>query len=97
MVETEEDVLACLAFPRRHRAKLPRTNPVERLNKEVRRRADAVGIVPNEDSIIRPIGAVLLEQDAEWQTQHRYRQVEALAQIGTAETGPILSITPEAA
>ena len=97
MDEAEEDVLAYMAFPRQHRTKLHSTNPIERLNKEVKRRADVVGIFPNEDSITRLIGAVLFEQNDEWQTQHRYMQVEAFAQIDATETDPILSITTEAA
>jgi putative transposase len=60
---------------------IPDTNPLERLNKEVKRRADVVGIFPNEASIIRLIGAVLLEQNDEWQLQHRYMQVEAMAEL----------------
>jgi transposase-like protein len=70
---------------------------MERLNKEVKRRADAVGIFPNEASISRPIGAVLFEQNDERQTQHRYMQVEALAQIDAADTDPIPSIATQAA
>ena len=97
MDETEEDVLAYMAFPPQHRTKLHSTNPIERLNKEVKRRADVVGIFPNEDSISRLIGAVLFEQNDEWQTQHRYMQVEAFAQIDAAQADPILSITTEAA
>lgn len=83
MDESETDVLSHLDFPKQHRAKIHSTNPLERLNKEVKRRADVVGIFPNEASIIRLIGAVLLEQNDEWQLQHRYMQVEAMAELVT--------------
>lgn len=81
--DSETDVLSYLDFPEQHRTKLHSTNPLERLNKEVKRRADVVGIFPNEGSIIRLIGAVLLEQNDEWQLQHRYMQVEAMADLAT--------------
>jgi putative transposase len=97
MDDSEHDVLAYMAFPRQHRTKLHSTNPIERLNKEVKRRADVVGIFPNEASIMRLIGAVLFEQNDEWQTQHRYMQVEAFARIDAEELDPILSITSKAA
>jgi putative transposase len=79
--DSETDVLSHLDFPEQHRAKVHSTNPLERLNKEVKRRADVVGIFPNEASIIRLIGAVLLENNDEWQLQHRYMQVEAMAEL----------------
>lgn len=60
MDDAEADVLAYMAFPAQRRTKLHSTNPLERLNKEVKRRADVVGIFPNEDSIVRLIGAFLL-------------------------------------
>src|SRR3954447_25345242 len=82
--ESETDVLSYLDFPEQHRSKLHSTNPLERLNKEVKRRADVVGIFPNEASIVRLIGAVLLEQNDEWQLQHRYMQVEVMAELVTA-------------
>src|SRR5512143_891857 len=81
MEESETDVLAYLAFPLPHRTKLHSTNPLERLNKEVKRRADVVGIFPNESSLLRLSGAVLLEQNDEWQLQHRYMQLEAMAEL----------------
>jgi putative transposase len=78
---TEHDVLAYMSFPVQHRAKLHSVNPLERLNKEVKRRADVVGIFPSEQSIVRLIGAVLLEANDEWQLQQRYMQVEAMAEL----------------
>src|SRR5215218_6268544 len=98
MDESEHDVLAYMGFPAQHRAKLHSTNPLERLNKEVKRRADVVGIFPSEPSIVRLIGAVLPEQNDEWQLRHRYMQVEAMAELASpaAETEPAL-IPPEAA
>ncbi len=97
MDESEHDVLAYMAFPRQHRTKLHSTNPIERLNKEVKRRADVVGIFPNESAIIRLIGAVLFEQNDEWLIQNRYMQVEAFDQIDKEEIDPIVSIATKAA
>jgi transposase-like protein len=85
MDESELDVLAYTGFPVQHRTKLHSTNPLERLNKEVKRRADVVGIFPGEPSIVRLIGAVLLEANDEWQLQHRYMQVEAMAELLSPE------------
>jgi putative transposase len=98
MDESEHDVLAYMAFPAQHRAKLHSTNPLERLNKEVKRRADVVGIFPDERSIVRLIGAVLLEQNDEWQLQHRYMQLEAMAELiqPNTELDP-LALPPKAA
>jgi transposase-like protein len=97
MDQREHDVLAYMAFSRQHRTKLHSANPIERLNKEVKRRADVVGIFPNEASITRLIGAVLFEQNDEVQTASRYMQVEAFAQIDHEETYPILRSTTQAA
>ena len=79
--ESEADVLAYMNFPGQHRVKIHSTNPIERLNREVKRRADVVGIFPNEGAIVRLIGAVLLEANDEWQLQHRYMQTEAMAEL----------------
>ncbi len=98
MDDSEHDVLAYMGFPAQHRTKLHSTNPLERLNKEVKRRADVVGIFPNEASITRLIGAVLLEANDEWQLQHRYMQLEAMAELTApdADAEP-LTLPPRAA
>jgi putative transposase len=85
MEEAENDVLAYMDFPAAHRVKLHSTNGLERLNKEVKRRADVVGIFPNEASIVRLVGAVLLEANDEWQLQHRYLSIEAFASVNTVD------------
>ena len=85
MDEAEEDVLAYFDFPQAHRVKLHSTNTLERLNKEVKRRANVVGIFPNEGSIMRLIGAVLMEQNEEWQLQHRYMPQHTMSEP-TSET-----------
>ena len=76
--DSEEDVLAFMAFPKAHCKQLASTNPLERINAEIKRRTNVVGIFPNEAAIVRLVGALLLEQNDEWQLQRRYMQLEGM-------------------
>ena len=82
MDEAEDDVLAHISFPKEHRTKIHSTNPLERLNGEIKRRTDVVGIFPNEAAIPRLVGAILLEQNDEWAVQRaRYMTLETMAPV----------------
>ncbi len=83
----EYEVLAFMDFPKEHRAKIHSTNVLERLNGEVKRRSDVVGIFPNENAITRLVGAILLEQNDEYAIQKRYMSLESLATM--SENPPI--------
>jgi putative transposase len=95
MDEAEADVLAYMTFPAVHRTKLHSTNPLERLNGEIKRRTDVVGIFPNEAAITRLVGAILLEQNDEWAVQRaRYITLETIAPMSD---DPLVSLPAVAA
>jgi putative transposase len=79
--KSEADVLAYMSFPKAHRTQIHSTNPLERLNAEIKRRTDVVGIFPNDAAITRLVGALLLEQSDEWSLQRRYMQLEGLQSL----------------
>lgn len=81
MDEARDDVLAYMDFPREHWAQIASTNPIERLNGEVKRRSDVVGIFPNDRAVVRLVGALMLEQNDEWAVCRRYMALEGLKPV----------------
>ena len=77
--EAEEDLLAFYAFPAEHRPKLRSTNPLERVNREIGRRTDVVGIFPNDKALLRLAASVVIEQNDEWLVGRRYLSLDSLA------------------
>tara|TARA_Y100000815_G_C13127016_1_gene419088 strand:+ start:212 stop:496 length:285 start_codon:yes stop_codon:yes gene_type:complete len=93
MDSAEQDVLAYMTFPKQHWTKLHSTNPLERLNGEIKRRTEVVGIFPNDDATVRLVGALLLEQNDEWAVQRsRYMTLETIA---TMSDEPLISLPAE--
>ena len=92
--DAESDLLAHFTFPESHRRQIRSTNPLERLNKEIKRRTGVVGIFPNRAAVIRLVGMILAEQDDEWQDGRRYFRPETMALIDAVseaeEVGPAL-------
>ncbi len=97
MDEAEADVLAFVAFPKEHRAKIQSTNPSERLNGEIKRRTDVVGIFPSQQATVRLVGAILLEQNDEWAVQRRYMSLENLGSLSDTESISLPAWQPDRA
>jgi transposase-like protein len=94
MEDAREDVLAYMAFPREHWPQIASTNPLERLNGEIKRRADVIGIFPNDRSVVRLVGALMLEQSDEWAVTRRYMSLESLTALSD---DPVLRLSAVAA
>ena len=94
LAEAEPDILAHMDFPAPHWCQIRSTNSLERLNREVARRIDVVGIFPNRASVLRLIGALLAEQDDEWATSRRYFSIESMAAVITPSVPAPVDPTP---
>ena len=85
LLEAEEDLLALYAFPAAHRSKLRSTNPLERVDREIGRRTDVVGVFPNDAALLRLAGSLLIEQNDEWLVSRRYLSEASMAELTTIE------------
>ncbi|CUH13852.1 Transposase [Jannaschia seosinensis] len=81
MDASRDDVLAYMDFPREHWTQIASTNPIERVNREIKRRADVIGIFPIDEAIVRLVGALMLETNDEWTVARRYMSPESLARV----------------
>jgi putative transposase len=93
MDSAEHDVLAFMQFPKAHRLQIHSTNPLERLNAEIKRRTDVVGIFPNDAAIVRLVGAMMLEQNDEWSLNRRYMQLEGLQSLSDNPQARLSAVT----
>ena len=97
MDAAEDDVLAFMAFPKEHWPQIASTNPLERVNKEIKRRSHVVGIFPNDQAIMRLVGALMAEQTEEWHITRRYMSQESLARVLNNDPPPLAIQGGEAA
>jgi transposase-like protein len=94
MDASRDDVLAYIERPREHWPRIASRNPLEQVNRELERRADVVGIVPNDDAIVRPVGVLMLETNDQWAVARRYMSLEtgALVTSTTAVGSPAVAV-----
>jgi transposase-like protein len=93
MDRSREEVLVYMSFPREHWGQIASTNPLERLNGEIKRRADVVGIFPNDRAVIRLVGALMLEQNDEWAVSRRYMSLESLSPLSDDPVRRLSAVT----
>jgi transposase-like protein len=93
MDRSREEVLVYMSFPREHWPQIASTNPLERLNGEIKRRADVVGIFPNDRAVIRLVGALMLEQNDEWAVSRRYMSLESLSSLSDDPVRRLSAVT----
>ncbi|MDG2570624.1 IS256 family transposase [Vibrio parahaemolyticus] len=93
MDRSREEVLVYMSFPREHWAQIASTNPLERLNGEIKRRSDVVGIFPNDRAVIRLVGALMLEQNDEWAVSRRYMSLESLSALSDDPVRRLSAVT----
>ncbi len=86
LLEAEPDLLAFYAFPAAHQPKLRSTNPLERVNREIGRRTDVVGVFPSDQALIRLAGSLLIEQNDEWLVSRRYLSEASMAELTQPST-----------
>jgi len=89
---SREDVLIYMDYPKEHWAQIASTNPLERVNKEIKRRADVVGIFPNDEAVVRLVGALMLEQSDEWAVSRRYFSLESLASLADTDAAKLPAV-----